>query len=127
MKHLQSFFVAQPGDLQYMLFDVVTGRGAFSCGLAVGGLNADGWPCLSEIGQIVSDRLAEYSNREERYRYLVVEVASTRSAKLRVKKSFRLAKPGDAVLFICHDSTIYDEVFKHLNFQANNPFKQPLQ
>jgi hypothetical protein len=125
--NLQSFFVAQPGQLQYMLFDVVTQRGAFSCGLAIGGI-ANGWPHLSEIGHACSDRLGEYASlRGENYRYLVVEIASTTTAKLRVKKSFRLAKPGDAVLFICHDSTIYDEVFKHLNFQGNNPFKQPLQ
>jgi hypothetical protein len=127
IKQMRSFLVAQPGQQQYMLFDVVTERGSFFCGLAVGGLNDNGWPCLSEIGRVVSDRLAEYSSLREGgpSRYLVVEVASTRTAKPRVRKAFHFAKPGDAVLFICHDSTTYEEVFKHLNLQTH--FDQSLQ
>lgn len=117
---IQSFLVKQEGQVQLLVLDVVTNLGHYFCGLGIGKIES-GEVYVSQIGQQVLERLAEYS-KDSNGSFHVVEIRSQLKASKRVPQSFLNAKPSDSVFFVCKDDKVYDSVFSLLGFQQHDPF-----
>lgn len=110
-----STLLAPEDGVLFMVFDTLLGAKSLVTTMVVGDARLN---TVSPVGQRCIDRLARHCDANHPQGAVhIVELRVRRNIADKVRKALRAASDGDALIFYCFDSVIYDDVFPLLGFK----------
>jgi hypothetical protein len=101
------WLIPQDGRVQVMAFDAIAHNDKqFVIGEGIGKFGPSGM-ILTEIGQLVLERICAHSDVEQDQVWLV-EIANERRIERRLRQTFEKAPSGSVIMLICHTPALID-------------------